>query len=203
MSFFGPSYFGPAYFGSYFGGAKVIADNAKFATLVVSSLIIPEKKTGEGILIKSTSLIWDEIVKVVGDDWSKVMEIPPEKWEEVIAGAFKRAGYDEVTWTPRSGDHGRDVIAIKHGLGSVKILGSVKRYKPGHLVDQDAVRALYGVVAADNSASKGIITTTSDFAPKMLEDPLIRSLVPTRIELINGPELQAWLKSLAEEQEKK
>src|ERR1700674_1689501 len=29
-----------------------------------------------------------------------------ERWEEIVAGAFKKAGYDEVTLTPRSGDHG-------------------------------------------------------------------------------------------------
>src|SRR5215472_7722472 len=36
-------------------------------------------------------------------------QIPPEKWEEIVAGAFKKAQYDEVTLTPRSGDRGRDI----------------------------------------------------------------------------------------------
>jgi restriction system protein len=40
--------------------------------------------------------------------------------EEIVAGAFKRARYDEVTLPPRSGDFGRDVIAVKHGVGCVK-----------------------------------------------------------------------------------
>ena len=55
-----------------------------------------------------------------------------EKWEEMIAGAYSRAGFDEVILTPRSGDYGRDVIAIRKGIGCIKIIGSVKAYKPGH-----------------------------------------------------------------------
>jgi hypothetical protein len=35
-----------------------------------------------------------------------------------------------VTLTPRSGDHGRDVIAIKKALGFVRIIDQVKAYKP-------------------------------------------------------------------------
>jgi hypothetical protein len=62
----------------------------------------------------------------------------------VIAGAFKKAGYDEMTITPRSGDFGRDVIAVKNGIGCVKIIGSVKAYAPKRCVGQDDVRALLG-----------------------------------------------------------
>jgi restriction system protein len=116
----------------------------------------------------------------------------------MIAGAFKRAGYDDVILTPRSGDHGRDVIATRHGIGCVKILGSVKAYKPGHLVTHEAVRSLHGVVAADANASKGIIATTSDFAPTLGNDRFLKTLMPTRIELINGDQLQKWLASLNE-----
>ncbi|WP_370137360.1 hypothetical protein [Bradyrhizobium sp. USDA 313] len=34
-----------------------------------------------------------------------------------------------MTLTPRSGDHGRDVIAVRSGVGCIKIIGSVKAYK--------------------------------------------------------------------------
>jgi HJR/Mrr/RecB family endonuclease len=40
-------------------------------------------------------------------------KMPWERLEELVAGAYKRAGFEEVTLTPRSGDHGRDVIATK------------------------------------------------------------------------------------------
>src|ERR1035438_4827399 len=67
----------------------------------------------------------------------------------------------------------------------------------GHLVTAEACRSLVGVVNADQKASKGIITTTSDFAPKIKSDPSIAPMLPTRLELMNGVELQAWLKQLS------
>ena len=148
--------------------------DADDVTIVISSLIIPEKLVHEGILIKSTSAVWAEIVDQLGADWSVAYQLGSEKWEELVAGAFKKAGYDDVILTPRSGDHGRDVIAVKKGVGSVKILGSVKAYAPKNLVPYDAVRSLLGVLSADQTASKGIITTTSDFPPLIESDPSIK-----------------------------
>ena len=173
-----------------------ISEGAKQATLSISSLIIPGEKTAEGVLITSTSAIWRELVDKLGSDWSLAYKIPSDKWEELVAGALKNDGYDEVTLTPRSGDHGRDVIAIRRGVGCVKIIGSVKAYKPGHIVDYDAVRALLGVLNGERDASKGIITTTSDFPPNIGEDPFIARCIPTRLELLNGVQLQQWLSSV-------
>jgi len=112
------------------------------------------------------------------------------------AGAYKRAGFDEVTLTPRSGDYGRDVIAVKAGIGSVRVIDQVKAHKPGHLVTADDVRALMGVLQGDG-ASKGFLTTTSDFAPRIKEDPLILPFMPSRLELINGKMLLKRLEQLA------
>jgi hypothetical protein len=91
-------------------------------SLRIQCIIISEKKTTEGALVGSTSVLWTEIVQRLHKRWEEAFEIPPEKWEELIAGAFHKAGYDEVTLTPRSGDFGRDVIAIRHGVGCVKII---------------------------------------------------------------------------------
>src|SRR4029077_17458424 len=108
-----------------------------------------------------SSAVWNSIANALGNDWSLALQSTPRQWEEIVAGAFEKAGYDEVILTPASGDYGRDVIAIKHGIGSVKVLGSVKAYAPDHLVPYDAVRALIGVVTGERDTSKGIITTTS------------------------------------------
>ncbi len=175
----------------------VLQQQAMIPSLTVTSLIIPEGKTPDGLLVESTSAIWNGIAKILGDDWSLAYQIPPERWEEIVAGAFKNDGYDEVILTPRSHDHGRDVIAIKRGMGCVKVLGSVKAYAPDHLVPYDAVRALMGVIASERDTSKGIITTTSDFPPLIEKDPLIAPLLPTRIELVNGIKLQQWLRDLS------
>jgi restriction system protein len=120
-----------------------------------------------------------------------------EKWEEIIAGAYKKAGFDEVVLTPRSGDYGRDVIATKRGIGLVRVIDQVKAFTPPRLVTADDVRALYGVLELDGSA-KGFLSTTSDFAPRIKHDLLLQKVIPSRIELINGPELFARLEELAE-----
>ena len=98
--------------------------------------------------------------------------------------------------TPRSGDYGRDVIAVKYGVGSIRVIDQVKAYKPDHLVTSDDVRALMGVLQGDR-ASKGFLTTTSDFAPRLKNDPLIVPFIPSRLELINGNQLMARLQELS------
>ena len=166
-------------------------------SLTVTSLIVPEGKTASGLLVKSTSAVWNSIVNALGMDWSLAYQMTPDQWEEIVAGAFKMDGYDEVTLTPRSGDYGRDVIAIKHGIGCVKVLGSVKAYAPGNNVPYDAVRALIGVITGEQNTSKGIITTTSDFPPLIESDINIAPFLPTRLELVNGAKLQKWLTDLS------
>jgi restriction system protein len=165
--------------------------------LLLQCVIQPYEATPEGKLIHAISIPWRMIIGELKNDWQKASQIPPRKWEELIAAAFDQAGYDEVILTPRSGDHGRDVIAIKRGVGSVRIIDSVKAYKAGNLVRFDDVRALAGVLLGDQRASKGIITTTSSFAPGIVEDPFIRPLLPYRLELMDGAALQKWLEDLA------
>jgi restriction system protein len=173
-----------------------LAESARKAPLSVSSLVIPESKAAEGILVGSHSAIWTEIVEQLSSDWTRAYELTPTQWEELVAGPFKKAKYDEVVLTPRSGDHGRDVIAIKHGVGCIKIIGSVRAYAPGNLVGYDDVRALLGVMGGERNVSKGIIATTSDFPPLIGNDPFISPFMPTRLELLNGKQLQEWLTAL-------
>ncbi len=145
------------------------------SSLVIQAVIVPGDRTNEGQLIEAVTVPWFEIIRLLQADPNAAFQIPPRKWEEIIAGAYKKAGFEEVTLTPRSGDHGRDVIAVKRGLGSIRIIDQVKAYKPNHLVTADEVRALMGVLHAD-TASKGFLTTTSDFAPGLRQDPFILPL---------------------------
>jgi restriction system protein len=147
-------------------------------------------------LIEAVTIPWFEIIALLRKDPSIAYQLSWQKWEEIIAGAYKKAGFDEVTLTRRSGDYGRDVIAIKKGLGSVRVIDSVKAYTPPHLVSANDVRALIGVLQGDG-ASKGIVTTTSDFAPRIKTDPTIIPWIPSRLELINGQTLIARLEKLA------
>jgi hypothetical protein len=97
--------------------------------LQVSGIVTPEQRKNVGVLVQSSSVIWVEIVRRLHKNWEHAFEIAPREWEEIIAGAFDKAGFDEVILTPRSGDFGRDVIAVKKGFGSIKIIGSVKAFK--------------------------------------------------------------------------
>lgn len=166
-------------------------------SLLIKSVIIPSNKTSEGLLIKAVAIPWFEIIANMKNDPAVAFQLSPEKWEEIIAGAYHLAGFDEVVLTPRSGDFGRDVIAIKKGLGQVRIIDQVKAYNPRHLVTANDVRALMGCLHNDGAA-KGFLTTTSDFAPKIKSDPLITPLMPQRLELINGKQLFQRLEELGQ-----
>jgi restriction system protein len=133
-------------------------------------------------------LPWFEIIRALEKDWELAFRMSSRQWEEMIAGAYERGGADEVILTPRSGDLGRDVIATFRGVGTIRVVDQVKAYKPTHLVTADDVRALLGVLEADD-ASKGFLTTTSDFAPRLREDRLMRRYLGTQIDLVNGSEL--------------
>lgn len=166
------------------------------SNVLLKSIVIGGDRTSEGKLIKAVTLPWFDIIALIQKDPNVAYEIPPEKWEEIVAGAYRKAGFDEVVLTPRSGDFGRDVIAIKKGLGIVRVIDQVKAYTPPRLVDAEAVRALMGVLQGDG-ASKGYVTTTSSFAPGIFKDPLIKPFIPSKIELIDGKKLFARLGELA------
>jgi restriction system protein len=168
--------------------------NVDFTALTASNfllqaVVLTGARTDEGHIIESIAPAWCEIARVLCANPALMYQIDHRKWEELIAGTYKQAGFDEVILTPRSGDFGRDVIAIKHGYWTVRFIDQVKAFAPQRLVTADDVRALLGVLSADPRASKGIITTTSDFAPRIMQDDLLRPFIPTRLELINGKNL--------------
>src|SRR5437868_3825685 len=88
----------------------------------------------EGRIVEAVSLPWFDILELLQRDPDAAYQFDSRVWEEIIAGAYTRAGFDEVILTPRSGDKGRDVIATKSGVGSIRIFDQVKAYMPGHLV---------------------------------------------------------------------
>ena len=181
--------------GMFIKGEPVAIDNTP--SILLQSFVIPVGNTSEGAIIQAALVPWREIIKLITQDQNAIFQIEARRWEEIIAAAYEQAGFDEVILTPRSGDYGRDVIATKKGLGEFRIVDQVKAYKHGNLVTANDVRALMGVLQTDG-ASKGFLTTTSDFAPKIKDDPLITPLIPQRLGLLNGSQLIAKLKELAE-----
>ena len=180
----------------HFGGEASFTVIRNTASLLLQAVTVPGAKTDEGQLIEAVALPWFQIIESLKDDPSLAFQIRPRQWEEIIAGAYERAGFDEVTLTPRSGDLGRDIIAVKHGLGTVRVIDQMKAYGPNHLVTANDVRALLGILKGDK-ASKGFLTTTSDFAPKLRDDILLEPFMPAQLELINGKRLLARLEELA------
>lgn len=158
--------------------------------ILLGTLIEKDPIGKEGAIVKMVAPAWFEVVRLIQANPDILSEMNHRKFEEFIAGAYKRAGFDNVLLTPRSMDHGIDVIAEKQGVGRIRIVDQVKRFSPGTAVTANDVRALGFVALADGKDTKGVVSTTSTFAPKIEQDrylgPLIRD---GRIELIDGTSL--------------
>lgn len=88
-------------------------------------------------------------------------------FEELIAHIFKRFGYT-VELTKRTRDGGRDIIAVKSQIVSVKYLIECKRPDPNGYVGISPVRSLYGVLK-DERATKALLVTTTRFSHPALQ----------------------------------
>jgi len=187
----------------FHGGAALAGVKPWWVTtldFLKGTLLTFARKTDEGQLVAAVGNAWLRILQFLATDPDAVMQMKPREWEEFIAGCYDRDGY-VVTLTPPSGDLGRDVIAEKAGVGTIRILDQVKRYKPGHLVTYDEVRAMLFVAQADK-ATKSFITTTSAFAPRLMEDKLIAPHIKSGfLEPRDGEKTFAWLKELSRKAE--
>ncbi len=147
--------------------------------LTIKALLEFAGQTIDGALVEAVAIPWFEILEMVKKDPQSIYSIEPRTWEEIIAGAYSRAGFDEVILTPRSGDKGRDVVATKRGIACVRIFDQVKAYKPGNVVTAEDVRAMLG-------------------APRLLDDEFLKPYIPYRLELKAREPLLAWLDELSE-----
>ena len=171
--------------------------------LLLQTIVTLTRHNDEGSIVEAVSLPWLAIAKEIEKDPAFLQQFArhPRRFEEFLAGAYERAGWSEVIITPRSNDKGRDVIATKTGFGSVRILDQAKAYSPGRLVTHDDVRAMLGVLATDSNASKGVVTTTSDFQPGILSGSEFHRFMPYRLELKNGQQLREWLSEIRQKSE--
>ena len=161
--------------------------------LVQAAIVRLGDETAEGHLIQGVSIAWFEIIRELERNPDFLFQVPWRKLEELIAGAYEREGWPEVVLTPRSRDGGRDVIATKPGIGSIRIIDQVKAYSSEHRVSADEVRAVLGVLTVERNVSKGVITTSGEFAPGILKDPGLSAFMPNRLELKDGDTLRSWL----------
>ncbi|MGH7900778.1 MAG: restriction endonuclease [Thermodesulfobacteriota bacterium] len=171
--------------------------NTPITSLLMQAVVEKGDKTNEGELITAVTLPFFRIIEAILKDPNIAYQMTPRMWEEMVAGIHERSGlFDEVILTPRSGDHGRDVIAIKRGIYSLRIIDQVKAYNPGHVVTADEIRSTIGVLHGENT-NKAIVTTTSRFSPLIMKDPAIKDHVPYRLELRDGDMLRKILIELS------
>lgn len=160
--------------------------------IVLKSVIIPGGQSSEGEIVKAVSDLWFEIIARVRDDPSLMYKIDWRLWEEIVAGAYKQTGAETVILTPRSGDKGRDVIVRGRDGSRLRflLLDQVKAYSPDHRVGPDDVLEMLGVLATEGGATKGIITTTSEFTEGAIT--AAKKFEP-RLELKPRAKLLPWL----------
>jgi restriction system protein len=89
---------------------------------------------------------------------------------------------------------GRDIIATKTGIGSIRFYAPVKRYKAGRIVKADDGRAMLGVLSRDRHVANALVTTTSQCAPGEFEE--FKDFMPHRLELKGGAQLLEWLQQI-------
>jgi restriction system protein len=179
------------------GVAATVAMSALTATviqppelLIGIDLVLRGERTDEGVIIQAVSPVWRRFLDELAGNPEAFWKLDPWQTEDLIAGAWRHYDF-QVTLTPRSGDKGRDIIAYRDDIGAIRFLDQVKRYKAGHLVDANEVRAMVGVLNLDAKASKAYVTTTSAFAPGVQDE--FAALMPTRLELRDGIQLREWL----------
>ena len=148
-------------------------------------------RTDQGDIVIAVTPVFRRFLKELERNANALHELDSRQFEELIAGAYDEAGFDEVVLTPRSGDLGCDVIATSKEFGTIRILDQVKLYSAHRVVEANDVRALYGVLSLDQGASKGIITTSSSFAPGVADE--FASLVPGRLSFRDGNDVREWL----------
>ena len=164
--------------------------------LLQTALVDLGPKTSEGHIIQAVTVPWRRIVEELERNPSFLFEFTqdPRKFEEFIAAAYDQAGWPKVELTPRSGDRGRDVIATKPGIMAIRVLDQCKAFSPGYKVTADDVSAMLGVLTTDPNTSKGVVTTTSEFAPGVHKR--FENLMPYRLELRDGAALREWLRKI-------
>jgi len=167
--------------------------------ILLQAIVTLGQKTLDGHVIDLVTPAWFKIIDLMLADSRVMFDLDPRKWEEMVAAAYSELGYD-VILTPRSGDGGRDVIATRDDIGRIRFFEQVKAYAPDRPVPADDVRALLGVLSAEGNVSKGIITTTSTFAPGIEKDVNLQRLMPYHLELRSGEQLLEWLRDAKSQQ---
>lgn len=141
-------------------------------------------------IIAASNEFWDRQIRYFSENPNALRTTDPRHFEELIAELLDRNGLD-VELTPPSGDGGRDVLAWANTLaGRHLYLVECKRYAANRPVGVEIVRALYGVVQAEN-ATAGLIVATSEFTKGAKQ---FQETIKHRMDLQGYEGLIEWLR---------
>jgi hypothetical protein len=129
----------------------------------------------------------EEMTVLCSFNQSKLHNLSPRQFEELIAYLFKNHGFD-VELTAKTRDGGYDIVLTNHpSLQSGPILVECKQFAPGRPVGVGIVRALYGAKTL-NGASRSILATSS-YVSKDAKREFAR-VVPWEIEFVEGSRIR-------------
>lgn len=159
----------------YFYKTPYILLNKNITPFAFGSIVKTTNKVEYGNEVIFIKPIYERIIDEIRKDINFIYKINYRIWEEIIAASYDKAGF-KVTLTPRSCDNGIDVIAEKKGVTAEIYIEQIKAYEHTPIIKADDVRSLLGVLSKHPiNASKAIFSTTVNFAPKILDDPSIKS----------------------------
>ena len=132
-----------------------------------------------------------DLDKRVVFDLSRIQEMPPRHFEDLVAGVLQDSGYT-VELTPLTRDGGYDIVASRQssllGLGPERILVQCKRWR--NPVGIESVRELV-FLKSHTGVSRVVLVTTSRFTSGAK-----RVATQHGVDLVDGEALGAWMQSM-------
>lgn len=111
-------------------------------------------------IITDVREVSDALLREVASNPRLLYEMPPRRFEELVAELLERAGYS-VTLTPQTRDGGKDMYAARSDqFGSFLYVVECKRHLPDRPVGVGVVRALYGVAQRERATAAMLMTTS-------------------------------------------
>lgn len=99
----------------------------------------------------------------LGEVYRGLQEVTPDRFEEIVAQAFRHMGYSNARVTGGAYDGGIDIRATKDSPGGVeRVIVQCKRREQ---VGVDVARELLGAVTADPRITKGFLVVSGRLSP--------------------------------------
>jgi restriction system protein len=114
----------------------------------------------------------------------RLLEMPADEFEKLVALLLTAMGFEDVTVTPYSGDKGIDVKATLVVGESIRTRMAVQVKKWKNNVQAPVVQQVRGSLSTHE---QGLIITTSDFSKGAYEEASIVDKTP--VALMNGEQL--------------